>query len=330
MNNSAIVADGRPATPLVPVSVPLGPTAPLDLTVPVDPTAPLDPTGPGSTRSAPERTARMDIAGTRVDLCGTPHVISVVAERLSGGKPLAIGSVNLDHIHHFGGIERSRVNLPTERPTHEWLLLADGQPIVDRAQDLTGTKWPRLTGADLLPKLLELARAQRKSVGFLGGTPRVHEHLRTALARDYPGLEVSGYWAPDRSTVEDDRLADDIADQVRAARTDVLVVGLGKPVQEIWIERFGDDTGARVFLAFGAAADFLSGDVSRAPALMSEHGLEWLYRLVHEPRRLFRRYLVQGPEAWLRLRGAYLVSDSDPSAGRPVGDDAVTHRVDRG
>lgn len=272
----------------------------------------------------------MDIAGTRVDLCGTPHVLSVVAERLSGGKPLAIGSVNLDHIHHFGGIERSRLNLPTERPTHEWLLLADGQPIVDRARDLTGTQWPRLTGADLLPRLLELARAERKSVGFLGGTPRVHEHLRTTLARDYPGLVVSGYWAPDRTTVEDDVLADDIADQVRAAGTDVLVVGLGKPVQEVWIERFGDDTGARVFLAFGAAADFLSGDVARAPSIMSEHGLEWLFRLVHEPRRLFRRYLVQGPEAWLRLRGAYLVADSDPSAGRPVGDDAPRVRNARG
>ena len=268
---------------------------------------------PGRVNSCPQRTARMIVAGTRVDLCGSPHVLDMVRDRLAGGKPLAIGSVNLDHIHHFGGIERSRLNLPDERPTHEWLLLADGQPIVDRANDLTGTKWPRLTGSDLLPDILRVAETMGSSVGFVGGTPRVHELLGKRLRRDYPALDVVGYWEPDRTTVESPTLAREMAEQVRTAGADIVVVSLGKPTQELWIEEFGDVTGARLLLAFGAAADFMAGEVSRAPHFFSEHGLEWLFRLAMEPRRLARRYVVQGPEAWFRLRGAYLVADSDPS-----------------
>jgi exopolysaccharide biosynthesis WecB/TagA/CpsF family protein len=272
------------------------------------------------TRTSPQRTARMIVAGTRVDLCGTPHVLGLVGDRLKGGKPLAIGSVNLDHIHHFGGIERSRLNLPDERPTHEWLLLADGQPIVDRANDLTGTKWPRLTGSDLLPEILSLAETAGASVGFLGGTPQVHERLRRRLTRNHPALRVAGYWAPDRRTVQDETLGRELAESVRESGADIVVVSFGKPVQELWIERYGDHTGARLLLAFGAATDFMAGDSTRAPRFMSDHGFEWLYRLAREPRRLARRYVVQGPEAWFRLRGAYLVADSDPSSDRRQGD----------
>lgn len=275
--------------------------------------------GIARTRASQQRRAQMVVAGTRVDLCGTAHVLDVVDERLRGGKPLAIGSVNLDHIHHFGGIERSRLNLPAERPTHDWLLLADGQPVVDRANDLTGTKWPRLTGSDLLPEILELAQGLGKSVGFLGGTPQVHERLRRRLANTYPTLPVAGYWAPDRATVQDEVLGQELAESVHDSGADILVVSFGKPVQELWIERFGDFTGARLLLAFGAAADFMAGESSRAPHFMSDHGMEWLYRLAREPRRLSRRYIIQGPEAWFRLRGAYLVSDTDPSCGDPAG-----------
>ncbi|GGF90351.1 hypothetical protein GCM10007304_00290 [Rhodococcoides trifolii] len=259
----------------------------------------------------------MIVAGTPVDLCGTPYVLSTAAQRLTSGKALAIGSVNLDHIHHFGGIERTRHNLVTESNTMEWLLLADGMPIVDRGNELTGTHWPRLTGADLLPEILHLAHTTDRSVGFLGGTPLVHELLRRRLMRNYPGLRVSGYWSPDRSVVDSDELSHAVADDIRDAGTDVLVVSLGKPRQELWIDRHGDTTQSRLFLAFGAATDFLAGRVERAPSWMSEHGFEWLYRLAKEPQRLTHRYLIEGPEAWVRLRGAYLVSDSNhPAHGR--------------
>ena len=105
-----------------------------------------------------------------------------------------------------------------------------------------------------------------------------------------------------------------VAAEVAAAGVDVLVVGLGKPRQELWIDRHGAATGARVLLAFGAAADFLAGSVRRAPKFMQDNGIEWLYRLGVEPRRLARRYLVQGPPALLALRRARLERPTSTAA----------------
>ena len=93
-----------------------------------------------------------------------------------------------------------------------------------------------------------------------------------------------------------------LAGTIRDAHTDLLVVGLGKPRQEEWMQRYAGASGARVLLGFGAAADFLAGKVSRAPGWLRRAGGEWLYRLYKEPRRLFRRYCLEGPPAMWRLR----------------------------
>src|SRR5439155_17039259 len=112
---------------------------------------------------------------------------------------------------------------------------------------------------------------------------------------------VAGYWAPQRSDLADARACSALAVQIRDAGVDLLVVGLGKPRQEVWCARYAAATGAKVCLAFGAAPDFIAGTVPRAPELLRSSGLEWLYRLLLEPRRLSRRYLLQGPRALCRL-----------------------------
>lgn len=111
-----------------------------------------------------------------------------------------------------------------------------------------------------------------------------------------------------------------LADEIRQAAPDVLVVGLGKPRQELWIAEYGHLTGAKVLLAFGAVVDFLAGHVRRAPLWASSHGLEWAWRLMLEPRRLARRYLVEGPEAYVKLRTA---SSRDTAAGGAVASSAA-------
>lgn len=112
----------------------------------------------------------------------------------------------------------------------------------------------------------------------------------------------------ERAGIDERDSACRLAERVREADVDLLIVGLGKPRQELWIDRYGAASGARVLLAFGAAADFLSGTVKRAPKQFQDLGLEWLYRLGTEPRRLAHRYLVDGPSAWMTLRHAYLTS----------------------
>ncbi len=244
---------------------------------------------------------RMVVSGSIVERCEADEVLSLIETRLrsSSALGLAVGSVNLDHLHHFRKIGAA----PNGRL--EWLLLADGMPIAWRGQLLTAQPWPRVTGADLLPAVLASAEVQGHRVGFFGGSAQTHELLTEHLRHNYPALVVSGMWAPDSGDI--DSRSDAIASAIRTARTDILVVSLGKPRQEQWVDQYGFATGARVFLPCGGAIDFMAGQTRRAPEWMQRFGLEWFYRLTHEPRRLARRYLLQGPRALLRSARAQLI-----------------------
>jgi N-acetylglucosaminyldiphosphoundecaprenol N-acetyl-beta-D-mannosaminyltransferase len=261
----------------------------------------------------PRAPVRMVVSGTIVQRADTAEVMSIMASHLRSLSPgLAVGSVNLDHLHHFrtlGAAPHGRV---------QWLLLADGMPIAWRGQMLTSKPWPRVTGADLLPEVLTLAESEGQRVGFFGGSTETHRLLAEYLRKRHPALEVSGMWAPEPSEVESS--SETLVATIHAARTDILVVSLGKPRQELWIDRHGHGTGARIFLPCGGAIDFLAGTTSRAPSWMQRIGLEWLHRLRREPRRLARRYLLQGPLSLLRAGRAQLIwypgvyYEGDPTA----------------
>ncbi|WP_253866932.1 WecB/TagA/CpsF family glycosyltransferase [Mycobacterium asiaticum] len=249
----------------------------------------------------PAAAVRMVVSGSIVERCDTGEVLALIDSHLSSGseRGLAVGSVNLDHLHHF----RTAGAAPSGML--EWLLLADGMPIAWRGQLLTSKPWPRVTGADLLPAVLTLAEANNQRVGFFGGSSRTHQLLSRHLGERYPALTVSGMWAPAPDDVE--FRSESLCSAIRAARTDILVVSLGKPRQELWVDRYGHATGARVFLPSGGAIDFLAGMTRRAPSWMQRSGLEWFYRLTREPHRLARRYLLQGPLALLRAARAQLI-----------------------
>ncbi|WP_231995801.1 WecB/TagA/CpsF family glycosyltransferase [Mycobacterium sp. 852002-51163_SCH5372311] len=265
----------------------------------------------------PRIPVRMVVSGSIVERCDAGEVLSIIAARLrSPGPGLAVGSVNLDHLHHFRSIGAA----PAGRL--EWLLLADGMPIAWRGRLLTASPWPRVTGADLLPALLTLAEDTGQRVGFFGGSPATHHLLARHVYERYPRLNVSGMWAPNQSEIESD--SDTLAAAIRGAETDILVVSLGKPRQEQWVDRHGHATGARIFLPCGGAVDFLAGKTRRAPQWMQRLGLEWFYRLRTEPRRLARRYLLQGPFALLRATRAQLICYPGVYyAGAPAHDHAV-------
>ena len=252
-----------------------------------------------ATRSEYATAARL--GGCPVDLVERNGALARIAGQLSNssGRPLGVSSVNLDHVHHFGAGEVGPGDLDDGIA---WLNLIDGAPLAAQAERLTGRPWPRLAGSDLAGPILELAEARGATVGFLGGSAETHELLRAKLAAERPGLRVAGLWSPSRDAVADPELARALALEIAAAHVDVLVVCLGKPRQERWISQHGAVSGARVLLAFGAVVDFLAGRIDRAPKLLADHGLEWAWRLAREPRRLARRYLVQGPPAYRALR----------------------------
>lgn len=268
---------------------------------------------------ARSRTVTMMIDGVAVDLCTEDAVMDAVQRSLTGPRntPLAIGSVNLDHLHHFCAPGGPRLDHPDLHGDDgvDWVLLADGAPIVARGTKLTGQAWPRLTGADLLPSILREAERSRSRVGFYGGFPDVHRKLEARIKDDFRDLERPHFWSPARADLTDPRKCLRDAREIRAAGIDVLVVGLGKPRQELWIEHFGTQTAARALLAFGAAAEFLAGTAARAPIQLQRLGLEWLHRLTCDPRRLARRYLLDGPPELLTLRRAQVMNEFRSAVG---------------
>lgn len=249
---------------------------------------------------------RMFVDQVPVDLIDRKSAISLIFDVLTTAGPLAVASANLDHIHHFGR-DASWAGRPPAVPSAgatselRWLTLLDGVPLVHRAKSLTGREWPKLSGSDLIYPILTRAEADGVRIGFLGGSAETHERLRTVMAVRRPALQIVGTWAPDRSELTDAVSSARIAAQIRAAEVQILVVAMGKPLQENWIAQFGAATGARALLAFGAVVDFLSERIPRAPQWATNSGLEWAWRLGREPRRLAHRYLVEAPPELFRL-----------------------------
>jgi N-acetylglucosaminyldiphosphoundecaprenol N-acetyl-beta-D-mannosaminyltransferase len=148
-------------------------------------------------------------------------------------------------------------------------------------------------GPDLTPLVCAAAADAGIPVGFLGGTPDVLDALGATMRQRFPQLEVAYRWSPPFRPLnqqEEDRVAQDVAGS--GAR--IVFVGLGTPKQELWMAKQRGRLPA-VMVGVGAAFDFLVGAKSQAPRWMQDLGLEWLFRLSHEPRRLWKRYLLGNP-----------------------------------
>ena len=173
------------------------------------------------------------------------------------------------------------------------LITSDGMPLVWGLKALRLPDATRVYGPTLTLKLCARAAALGVSVGFYGGTPDVMERLVSSLRREFPTIRIGFRHCPPfrpTSRAEDEA----VVKELQRSDTHLLFVGLGCPKQERWIARNVSSAGA-VMLAVGAAFDFIAGEKKQAPQFLQRMGLEWLFRLSVEPRRLWRRYLYQNP-----------------------------------
>jgi N-acetylglucosaminyldiphosphoundecaprenol N-acetyl-beta-D-mannosaminyltransferase len=169
------------------------------------------------------------------------------------------------------------------------LVLCDGAPLVWASRLLNAPLRERVAGSDLTPRLMAHAAARNYRIFFLGSDERVLGIAKQRLERENPGLKVCGTYAPPYANLLD--LDNDaIAALVKEARPDILLVALGAPKQEKWIYMNHRELGVPCSIGIGASLDFVAGKFSRAPLWMQKSGLEWLFRLMQEPRRLFARY----------------------------------------
>lgn len=173
------------------------------------------------------------------------------------------------------------------------LATPDGMPLVWMMR-LKGQKdQPRVYGPTLMLHVLEAAAREGVPVGFYGGSPEVLQALTERIQAKFPALNVVYSFSPpfrDLNMEEDF----EVSQKINASGARILFVGLGCPKQEKWISAHRGKINA-VMLGVGAAFDFHAGVKSQAPAWLQKAGLEWLYRLVVEPRRLWRRYLYHNP-----------------------------------
>lgn len=170
------------------------------------------------------------------------------------------------------------------------LATADGMPLVWGARMLGVKLKERVTGADMVPALAERAAKKGLSLYLFGGAPGVADKAAQILQERYPGLKIAGVQSPPYVPIEE--MDPSILEHIRSAQPDILLVALGNPKQEKWIRRYGPQVKVPVMMGVGGSLDFIAGRLRRAPAWMQKSGLEWFYRLVQEPGRLWKRYVT--------------------------------------
>jgi len=173
------------------------------------------------------------------------------------------------------------------------LVLPDGMGFILLIKLKYGTKLERITGNDLLKILLEICNVNSFSVAFVGSTPNILTKLKNKIQLNYPNLKVSNILSPSFNFEYNYKENDKVLSELKESKPDVLFLALGCPRQELWIAKYKDIIGAKINIGVGSAFDFYTREKLRAPIIVQKIYLEWFWRLMTEPRRLFKRYIIQ-------------------------------------
>lgn len=232
---------------------------------------------------------RVDILGVGVSAINMDDALEVIDEWITTG---ARRYVCITGVH--GVMESQRDEALRRIHNGAGLVTPDGMPLVWLSRWRGWHRTTRVYGPDLMLALCERSLATGYRHFFYGGKEGVPERLARRLQKRYPGLMVAGTYSPPFKAVTDQE-GEAVIDRINAAKPDIVWVGLGTPKQEHWMAQHVDRLNASVLLGVGAAFDFHAGLKRQAPRWMQQSGLEWLFRLATEPRRLWRRYLVNNP-----------------------------------
>ena len=175
---------------------------------------------------------------------------------------------------------------------HAELLLADGNPLLWIAKWYGTPIREKISGSDLVPALCEIAAQKGYSVFLLGAAPGVAQKAADRLRQELPDIRIAGVYSPPLGFEKDEAEMEKINRMLLDSHADMLFVGMGVPKQDIFIYENMEKYRIPMSFSIGGTIDFMAGEQQRAPKWMSEHGLEWFYRFLHSPRRMFRRYFV--------------------------------------
>ena len=227
--------------------------------------------------------SRRDLLGLSLDALTMTQAVARCTEAVDHGGYVAVGVVNA------AKVVRMRQDASLRGAVSDCtMVLADGQSVVWASRLLRAPLPERVAGIDLFLELLGQANRRGYRVYFLGAQPDVLERMMAAVTGRFPGLTVAGsrdgYFGPGEEP--------EIAAEIRNSGADLLFLGMSSPKKELFLSRWGQQTGVHVVHGVGGSFDILAGVTSRAPLWWQRRGLEWLYRALQEPLRLGPRYLT--------------------------------------
>lgn len=172
------------------------------------------------------------------------------------------------------------------------MVIVDGKPLQWIAKWHKRPIKEKISGSDLVPLLCEVSVKRGYSIFIIGGKDGIAEQAKKKLEEKHTGINVVGTYSPPFGFEKNEVELKKINEMITVAHPDILIACFGCPKQEKWIYENYQKYDAKVSICAGATVDFLAGNVNRAPKWMSEHGLEWFYRFLQEPKRMFKRYFI--------------------------------------
>lgn len=232
-----------------------------------------------------ERTHKLKrevLFGVGVDPLTLQETVSLVEQKIRDKKPTHLLGVNADKINSLGIDDKYDDIIKNAE-----IINADGASLVIASKILKHPLPERVAGIDLMQSLLDASEKKNYSVYFLGSKQEVVEKMLSNFHSDYPKLNVSGY----RNGYFTEAEWPTVSGDLKKKQPDIIFIGITSPIKEYLIDYLMRDSVNSIFMGVGGSFDVLSGNINRAPMWYQNHNLEWLYRLLQEPKRLFKRYL---------------------------------------
>ena len=230
---------------------------------------------------------RMRLMNTEIDNLTMDETLDAIDSLIREDNCSYVVTPNVDHIVQLEKDEELKRVYENAS-----LILTDGKPLIWISNWYKTPIKEKISGSDLFPRVCELAAKKGYTMYLLGAAEGVADKAAKNLMDKYKGLNIVGTYSPPFGFEKDKVELKKIERQIQEVHPDILIVGLGCPKQEKYMYHHCKELDVPISFGLGASIDFEAGNIKRAPRWMSEHGLEWLYRITQDPKRLAKRYLV--------------------------------------
>ena len=230
---------------------------------------------------------KQPLLNTCINNLTMPETIDKIEKMISSKNKSYVVAVNVDVIMKIENDPYLK-----EIVDNADMVLVDGKPLVWISKMYGRPLKAKISGSDLVPLLCDVAAQKGYSIFIIGGKDGIAEQAQKRLESKLANIKIVGTYAPPMGFEKDEEELNKINSMISKAKPDLLIACFGCPKQEKWIYENINKYDAKVSICAGATVDFLAGNVKRAPRWMSEHGLEWFYRFLQEPKRMFKRYFV--------------------------------------